>query len=224
MTNVAGHALDDWPPDTTKFVPYVGAHYWDGFRSELRLVIVGESHYDPHGSNGDRDYTRDTVERCIVEDGKPNLGRFWGPLSMMLTGSERPTANAVRAAWNTIAYMNYIQCIVGASGQSPKSEDMWGTGEPALKDAIRILRPDRVLVLGSTNWGYIKWGSAVAGSVRAEPSQRLDRALWRFPPVGEPTASVAYATWVYHPSARSPYPDSSRVMRSVLDQLFAFSP
>lgn len=225
MPHISGHEVSDWPEKTTNFVPYVGTHYWKGFKNGLRFLIVGESHYDPNGSAGDREYTRATVEGCITDkNGNPNLGRLWGPLNMMLTGSDRPTGDDVRTAWDTIAYMNYVQCIVGEKGQSPKFKEMWKTGEPALKDAIRILCPHRVLVLGSTNWGHIKWGSPIAGSIRAEPSQRLTRNLWQFPSSDDSSSTMVYATWVYHPSARSPYPDSPKVMRSVLEQLFAFKP
>lgn len=230
MATGRGYDLVDWPAASTQFVPYVGESYWDGYMQGRRLLVVGESHYDDTdylvhsapGSQEYRDFTRGVVQDCVFEAAtKSKLPHFWRSLTQMLIRIEALHATATVDAWNRIAYMNYIQCIVGKKGQSPKTSQMWKTGEPALKDALRILRPNRVLVLGSTNWGRMQLGKAVAREITADQKYAPKRSVWWFPWDDTASTEGAYATWVYHPSARPPYRDQPPVMWSVLSQLLA---
>ena len=58
-----------------------------------------------------------------------------------------------RAVWNSIAYMDLIQCaLVGVWGQKDRArptEEMWGPGWSAVLAAIAVLKPEKMLFVGS---------------------------------------------------------------------------
>src|ERR1700733_7091500 len=93
-------------PDQVHFLPWVGSAFHNQSR---RILILGESHYS------DRQEPR-TLTRTLTQDyinGRWNH-RFWTQVAQAVTGKPHWEINRPEF-WSTIAFYNYVQCIVAES-------------------------------------------------------------------------------------------------------------
>jgi len=199
----------------TPLLPWEGAYYASGFRSGLKLLVLGESQYVPEGQawpNRPETYTLEVVQDFIKLDGRGSYTMdFAGRLHRILTGSDDPTERQVKEAWGRIAYANYIPEIVGYGAIARKRSEHWQDGHQRLPELLDDLEPDRVLVLGRATWLHIlhgRWSTHGEGwSIGGK-----QRGLWEFDVGGK----VALSSWIYHPSRSM---DSIQMARDVLDAL-----
>lgn len=136
-------------------------------------------------------------------EGAPYLALdFFGRLHRVLSGENDRYLGQIESAWNAIAYSNYIQTFagegaaasIGEGSGAVKRKRHWESGQAALPGILTGLAPDRVLVLGKTDWNHIHYGSWededwLSGGRR--------RGLWRLP---TRNGHYALATWVMHAS------------------------
>lgn len=209
------------------FEPFVGDEYSNGFRHGLKLLLLGESHYqkDPPYDPAIHDlpaYTLPFTTRVVKEDflgmtdGRSSFENkfIWGRLHRMLTGKEDPTKADAMDAWSRIAYGNYIQHFVGKDAKAQKRAWHWESGKKALPELLEQLAPDRVLVFGKTTWNYLNnTGDKWLSESWAVDGQK--RGLWGL----SSQDRLIPTTWIYHPSWGR---DSVQKMRAVLNALMAF--
>jgi hypothetical protein len=80
--------------------PWIGDGYKNGFRSGLKLLILGHSHY----ADDEPDATEKWTGKHIEE--KPS--EFWIHVEQVISG-ERLDNDGRRAFWNNVAFSNFIQ-------------------------------------------------------------------------------------------------------------------
>jgi hypothetical protein len=216
------------------FKPFVGDRYEDGFGSTGRkLLVLGESHYigkdDDPRQYLDREamesFTDGVVRRFwIDQSGGAYLARdFFGRLHRVLTGSDDPARDQVEKAWGQILYSNYVQMFAGGGATSlrgegasaAKTSEHWKSGHAALPEIMHLYRPDRVLVLGKTNWNHIHYGKWLKKEWKSRDG--VERGLWCIPTGHD--EEQALATWVMHPSRGR---ENVQVMREVLSDLLSY--
>lgn len=114
------------------FTPYRGTHYG---KSPLKLLIVGESHYDWK----ERSCKTTDVTRQVVGN-----SRFFRHISRLLGGDEQ--------FWKRVAFCNYVQQFVGDGPRERPTTAMWTRSHLAFGRCLRELKPHRVLVIGKATW------------------------------------------------------------------------
>lgn len=199
--------------DAVHFHPLVGPQYQQGLVAGLRVLLLGESHYDAAPTDGDerettqdefKDYWEDT---CKIYPGN----RFWGRLQRIVTRDLAPTPAESAAAWRRIAFANLVQRFVGSSSRDRPSRGMWATGRPAFDEIVQKLRPHAVLVLGKATWAHIGCDSGYYAQ-EVIPAPRELRRIWIMPWAGGATQ----LTWVFHPASNK---DSSEVCIAIFSAL-----
>jgi hypothetical protein len=128
-------------------LPYIGAHYGNPSALGVRVMVLGESHYDKDGPLH-RTYTRD-----VLEDFGDGFA-FFTKVAGVFYG-RKPNAEMKRQFWPTIVFYNFIQESVGIGpGIRPKPE-MWARGASPLLEVLTRCRPNFVLVLGMDLWNNL---------------------------------------------------------------------
>lgn len=156
--------------------PWVGEKY----PAEGGLLVVGESNFVdatndivdyPEGVtpetavdtvNKDWEFTNKVIKRFCIDripvtrytltkkghKFPPTLEAIFKVLNDLPDSDEKS-----RAVWNSIAYMDLIQCaLVGNWGNKDRArptEEMWGPGWTAVLAAIAVLKPGKLLFVGS---------------------------------------------------------------------------
>ncbi len=134
------------------FHPYVGIDYCQSRRFGLRVMVLGESHYE--WPNMPRSVAETT--RQAVKEGRQK-GHFWGGISAKF--ETIPTTGSP-SVWDSVAFYNYVQHFAGNKPRQRPTGAMWASKESVsgFKEVLRVLKPDRILVLGKTNWRMMAGG------------------------------------------------------------------
>lgn len=194
------HELCDqnrWDAGVVHYVPFIGDDYKSGLAGGVRLLLVGESHYEKKGLTIDesRNYTLynfgDYVDANCDLSGDST---FFKRIGKLPTLKEGPSRSEIADAWRRVAFTNFLQRSVGEKASDRPGQDLWGTGEPALREIVNRLEPDAILFISKSVWNRFKSG----GWSDEAPidAQRCSRRLWLYPH----GAGEALCTWVYHPS------------------------
>lgn len=219
------HALPpgEWPGELG-FVPFVGRRYEEGVGG-VRVLLLGESHYRVEGADNTaeitRDFTRTTFADRIEPQRNAGAGRFFPPLDRLLTGNAEPSASEAAAAWERIAFTNLVQEFAGTRAGDRPDESQFKDGSRRIMHALRLLRPDIVLVLGRRTWTGFDAGARCVempgfSAERVRDKHHREREVWRLSyPGGD-----ALMSWVYHPSRAI---DDWRDMNAVLNHLLSLA-
>jgi hypothetical protein len=147
---------------SVQFWPVVGRKYK---ASKLKLLVLGESHYPWKGIGGD---LRHTTQWAM--DGKEG-SILWKRVSGLFD----------RGAdfWDDVIFYNFVQYLVGKGPRDRPEKEMWeGYTVSGFKEVLCVHRPDRILVLGKTNWQMLPGNEHFS-------SPYLPRVESRFPITGE---------------------------------------
>jgi len=159
-----------------RFEPYVGERY-NNSGYGIRLLVVGESHYDDDSSAGS-DFTSYVVEQNAFEAGTS----FFTKLTKLLKGSDAALTDEDRVeAWKHVAFYNYVQEIVGDAARISPTKEMWRAAREPFEEVVNRLRPDVILVLGVNLWNQmynlppesqVEWASVThpSGGIKYQPS------------------------------------------------------
>ena len=159
-----------------RFQPYIGELYNDS-RYGIRLLVVGESHYDDDASAGS-DFTSYVVDQNAFEAG----ASFFTKLTKLLKGTDADLTEEDRVeAWKHIAFYNYVQEIVGDAARISPTKEMWEAAHEPFVEVVDRLKPDVILVLGVNLWNQmynpppkyqVKWASVThpSGGIKYQPS------------------------------------------------------
>ena len=126
------------------FHPWVGAHYGRESRFGVRLLLLGESHYDEDPECSDYGFTRDVVRTW----GQQQRHRFFTVIAKVLRGSEDWIDDATRSEmWEHVAFYNFLQSVVPAPRRAPTFRQ-WCEAQTPFETVLQSLEPDAVLMLG----------------------------------------------------------------------------
>ena len=152
---------------TLTWRPWVGEKY----PAEGGILVVGESNYADETNdfveypknvtpekavdkvNEDWNFTNKVIRCFCIDRAKTN--RTFDGISGVLNDSPDSDERA-RAVWNSIAYMDLIQCALrgrwdslGRTTRERPDEEMWKRGWSAVLAAIAVLKPEKMLFVGS---------------------------------------------------------------------------
>lgn len=132
---------------TRTFDPWIGPLYESEGLDGLKLLILGESHYGPHGSEH-ADKTKQVVARHVSEK-RYRLLTTTSKMTLGRGGRGRLSHSDRTAFWDRVAFANYIQAFVGESAEArERTAKMWEDARGPFEQNLRELRPDALLVLG----------------------------------------------------------------------------
>ena len=169
------------------FQPWIGSKYQSGNRFGKRVLVLGESHYEPDLNLDGPGYTRYVVQRHVYQE---RTARFFTmvPNVLMQMGAGQHLSDEDRGAvWQEIAFYNYVQELVGNAARQRPTRDMWRAAELPFLNVLQALEPDLVLVLGralknhvpplpahvtrceihhpSSGFSYARWNPVVAAAL-----------------------------------------------------------
>lgn len=194
------HELCDqslWDAGVVHYVPYIGDDYKSGLAGGVRLLLVGESHYEENDLplNESRNYTLSNFGGYVDESqGLSGKKVFFKRLGELPTCKEDSSRRDIAEVWRRIAFTNYVQRSVGERPTYRPSKTLWASGEAALREIVDRLKPDAILFISKSVWDRVKSGRWSDQEPIA--AQRCSRRLWLYPH----GAGEALCTWVYHPS------------------------
>lgn len=168
------------------FKPWVGRNY--NKQVNPRLLVLGESHYDPVGLPQDftitfvREYTQD-------ERNHPFLTNI-----MQVVEGKKHCEIDRDAFWSGIAFYNYIQEPAAKTPRRAPTEEMWQRAEQPFFEVLDSLKPTHVLVLSRRLWDNMSDRGSEGKQIqwKGEP-----RDTWMIPFQD----GVTKATWLRHPSS-----------------------
>ncbi len=127
------------------FHPWIGEHYRCESRFQIKLLVLGESHYWDDPNSAACDFTQWVVRKW----GQKERARFFTVIANVLRGEGGWINDHERSEiWENVAFYNFVQSFVGDSpGQQPTFQQ-WCDAQAPFKIVLRCLEPDAVLILG----------------------------------------------------------------------------
>ena len=134
--------MNEFPGVT--FHPWVGARYGRESRFGVRLLVLGESHYDDDSEFSDCGFTQEVVRTW----GQNNRARFFTIIAKVLRGSEDWIDDDPRSEiWEHTTFYNFVQSVVSGPRTPPKFRQ-WCEAQTPFTTVLQSLNPDAVLMLG----------------------------------------------------------------------------
>jgi hypothetical protein len=139
-------------PAGVKCLPFIGEKYRDGGPCGLRVLALGESHYNENGKFGPG-FTREVMKDIL--DGKTNCRSYAYYTKVATLFSPDKASLSERAGFfKTIAFYNFIQEAIKKPRMRPTTK-MWDNAQAPFEAVIKFLKPELVVVLGSALWDRI---------------------------------------------------------------------
>jgi hypothetical protein len=174
---------------------------------KLRLLIVGESHYEWCDACWAQRLQRtpDLTAYCIAERisrlGAPGLLQHWSKIENAFLGSAA-TRSDRRDFWQSVAYYNFLQETVGRGSRIPiKTAGIWSAARAPFLSIVDALRPDLIVVAGRRVWVQLPQADDEQPALHAA-GKTLARRRYHVPSTGKvPAVAVPHparglgATW-----------------------------
>lgn len=133
------------------FEPWLSAGSFHG----LRLLLVGESHYDPDPKSLDSSHTIQVVSDYGIGDASGRTKLFRNAYAAFTGDFDFSTLGGKATFWNSVSYCNYFQRAMWPPGEEPTDEDYRRSAEPF--DALLAhIRPDCFVVMSTRLWKGMK--------------------------------------------------------------------
>jgi len=128
------------------FLPWIGTGYSDGVNGS-RLLVLGESHYSENPANAYPTLTQDIVTRVVAGERFP----FFTKLGQCIGGA----ATGREFTWQSVAFYNYVQQLVGAHARDRPTEQMWERAMAPFNAVLTKHQPHAILVAGVGTWNSL---------------------------------------------------------------------
>lgn len=136
-----------------KWLPWVGRYFND---SNNRLLIVGESHYyNPEDQKSIDNHNNIEYTRICINDigikkeykryQDKRTARLFPNFHKTVFGNDKTNSEVL---WQNVAYYNFIQSPMHSNKSRPSTKEIY-EGWDSFFEVLKILRPDRVLFIGS---------------------------------------------------------------------------
>ncbi len=162
------------------FSPWIGRDFGvGGVFGTLRVLVVGESHYEwcklclDQKIPRDADLTVYCIAERLVQMGTRGLSRHWGVIENAFLGAEA-TLIERRQFWHSIAYYNFLQMIVGDGPRVPVKPSLWSDACVPFLAVVEALRPNLIAVAGRRVWHQLPPEYSVLPTLHAA-GKALDR-------------------------------------------------
>ena len=136
------------------WLPWVGRHFSKRPQG-VRLLIVGESHYDWEESGSKDALQKPNFTRCVVSDA---INMEWenntfANLSLLLLGTGQYERERF---WRDVSFYNLVQRPMYDRWERPNRED-FVSGWSTFTDVIRILKPSHALFIGVSAFNFFNY-------------------------------------------------------------------
>ena len=128
------------------FEPWIGSKYTADNRFDLRVLVLGESHYGEESESG-ATVTSEVVRQYAQDE----RHAFFTKVSKVLLGLDEKTwidDEARGEVWEHVAFYNYIQGFVSNESRVRPSTEMWTAAQDPFLHVLASLKPNVILVLG----------------------------------------------------------------------------
>ena len=120
----------------------------------IRLMIVGESHYDERNPPPPEQwpaFTADIVKRWGAN--AEGYKRFFGNIYATFNDhGAHWSSDEFKRFWNSVYFYNYVQSFVhGGSGERPTATQFSDSAD-AFHVALDDIKPEAIVVVGQTTW------------------------------------------------------------------------
>jgi hypothetical protein len=179
--------------DQVKFKPWVQKAYWD---SKVRTLIVGDSHYGKNPRDAGPEFTREILEAVI--SGSHSISFYTKAAGII--ANKLVTVENRQTFWSSVAFYNYLQRLAGERPDDNVGYEEYEASNAAFKEVLIGLRPDIVIVLGSTVWGHMTDLDGEAKQIDDLPDVGVDPKYleaWLYP---SSTSDYALVFHVKHPA------------------------
>jgi hypothetical protein len=136
-----------------KCLPFVGGEYQKNGPGGLRVLILGESHYNDNGEFGPQ-FTREVMEDILNGVTDPHYAIYTKIATLFSRNLTDRLGHRARF-FKTVAFYNFIQSAVSGPRVPPTAE-MWKAARGPFEAVLGCLKPELVLVLGVKLWKEIK--------------------------------------------------------------------
>ena len=131
-------------PKEVKFHPWIGKDYGRDSRFDVRLLVLGGSHYGEKQESTNTKMTEEVVHTW----GQQERHRFFTIVAKALLGREDWINDKDRGeVWVHFAFYNFIQSLKSGPRNSP-THQQWRNAETPFKTVLQTVKPDGVLILG----------------------------------------------------------------------------
>lgn len=121
----------------------------------LRLLIVGESHYDEgikYSPAEQWEHTHYVVRRYGAE-ARETTTFFLRIAQTFMEGVSAPPNDGYRAFWRRVCFCNYVQEFVpDTPGKNKVTKEMIRRSAPAFHELLDDVRPNAILVMSAAVW------------------------------------------------------------------------
>lgn len=125
------------------FHPWVGRCYGRNSRFGVRLLVLGESHYDEYLEFSGPDFTQNVV-RIL---GQEQRDKFFTKIAKVLLRTADRINDDVRSEiWEHVAFYNFVQSMVPGN-RTPPTFRQWCEAQTPFQTVLQDLEPDAVLLL-----------------------------------------------------------------------------
>lgn len=135
-----------------RFVPWVGKTYQiEGFMGR-KVLVLGESHYHSNEEESSEPYW---TCLCVAEQVATSYrSRFWTGIAKAFLG-KIPDLTQRQTFWQSVAFYNYVQEVVGGGPRIRPTPKMWKSAETGFQSVLDALQPDVVVALGWSMWSWL---------------------------------------------------------------------
>jgi len=167
------------------FLPWVGKDYGATKLPEsLRILIVGESHYEwcekcwTETIKRDPDLTAYCIAERMHRMGSLGLPQHWGKIENAFLGSAASLSER-HQFWHSVTYYNFLQEVVGFGCRIPVERTaIWTDAHAPLLTVMEALQPDFVAVAGRRVWYQLPAAHGVQATLHVG-GKTLERRSYR---------------------------------------------
>ncbi|TDY03006.1 hypothetical protein [Thiohalophilus thiocyanatoxydans] len=175
-----------------KVHPWIGENYHTPKELPFRTLIIGESNYTAPEAFSDN-LVVNCVRTHLGHNDDPNFSRFATKIRKLACLSRGTLSR--EAFWNDVAFYNFVQVRVGEVARDRPTDDMWRESVAAFGEITEAIRPQRIWVLGKTNWNHFirhVRHSHIDPHVVELPSSWESVFAWY---TNHPSSGISYEKW-----------------------------
>lgn len=179
--------------------PWIGDNYISPDIFKYRTLILGESNYTTEENFGP-ELVINCVKCHLGENDDDNFSRFATKTRRTIFEESLVSKDQF---WHSVAFYNFVQFRVGDRSRTRPTEEMWKLSAPAFDEVLSAYKPERILVLGLSNWNQL---------MRCVPAIKTgqDRATINY------TGGALLAGYIQHPSSNLSYAKWGPAARGLL--------
>lgn len=139
-----------------KIDPHIGDNYSKAGLRGRKILILGESSYNPKGYSASYDMSKQCthlIEDVIGWSDYRQKGIFYSRIARIF-GFDPNSKDSRIEFWSSVAYCNFLQLILKEAREVPPA-DAWQQGVEPFKQTLDELRPDCVVIFSKRLWSYV---------------------------------------------------------------------